>query len=494
MENLPLLKNIKLKTQLFIDGEFVDGVKGQKIPVLNPATEEVIAEVSEATEEDVEKAIRAAKRGFELWSKVSLDERTRLLNQLAQKLEDNLEEFVLIESLDNGKPLNDSREDLKDVVRQIRYYAGGVETVMGHTLTTTDEYTIQTRRVPFGVVGCIAQWNYPLQMCSWKIFPAIAAGNAVVLKPSEETPLTILKLATFLQELKFPPGVLNIVPGYGPIAGAYFSNSHQVNKMSFTGSAAVGRLVMKASAESNLKNVHLELGGKSPMVVFADADIDNALEWVIDGAFRNSAQNCSCGSRLFLEESIYDNFVKRLVDRTSKIKVGPYDEEGVLIGPLINAKQFKNCLNYIQSGKDENLELAFGGQKSKNFSKGYFVDPTIFINVSDSSKLAREEIFGPVLCVLKAFKTVDEVIERANDTTYGLASAVFTSDMNKAEYFIRKLEAGTVWVNYYNASPYNVAFGGMKQSGFGRDNGLEGLMECTTTKSVYYKFNFNFQK
>jgi acyl-CoA reductase-like NAD-dependent aldehyde dehydrogenase len=485
------MENLKINTKLFINGEWVDSKKNQKIKVINPATEEVLCEVHEATEEDMELAIQSARKALTEWSSVALCERTKLFMKLADKVEQEIDHFSLLESLDNGKPYIDSVEDMKEVIRCIRYYGGLIEGVFGHTYTTTDEYTIHSRRVPYGVVGCIAPWNYPLLMCIWKILPALAAGNTVVMKPSEETPLTILKFAQVFSEVEFPKGTLNVVVGYGAVAGDYLSKSKHVNKISFTGSTNVGRMIMKASADTNLKSVHLELGGKSPIVVFSDADIENAVEWVVDGAFRNTAQNCCCSSRIFVEDGIYDDFVKRLVERTKKIKVGKYNEEGVFIGPLINARQLKNALNYIKIGKeDEKLEIVTGGNRIGD--KGYFVEPTIFINVHDESRLAREEIFGPVLCVMKSFKSPNEALERANDTNYGLASGVFTKDMDKAEYFVRNIQAGTVWVNYYNITPYNVPFGGMKQSGFGRDNGIEAILEHTTTKSVYQRFNIKF--
>jgi aldehyde dehydrogenase (NAD+) len=477
-------------TNLFIDGEFVQGTKNQTIPVLNPATEEKICEISEATEEDVEKAIVSAEKGFQAWSKVSLDERNRIFNKLADAIEASLDEFSILESMDNGKPFLDAIEDIKEVIRVIRYYGGLADKITGDTYTTHDSYTIQSRRVPYGVVGCISPWNYPLLMAAWKIFPAIAAGNSVVLKPSEETPLTVLRLAKTLQEIEFPRGVLNIVPGYGSVAGAYLTKHPRVDKISFTGSTAVGRQVMKSSSESNLKNVHLELGGKSPVVILADCDLDSAVTWAIDGAFRNTSQNCCCGSRILVERRVYDEFVKKLVEKTKEIKYGAYHEEGIFMGPVVNKKQHTNILKFIDHGKDvEKLELAVGGNKVEK--KGYWIEPTIFTNVPDDSKLAREEIFGPVLCVLKPFDTLKEALERANDTTYGLASGVFTKDANKAEFFVRNIRSGTVWVNNYNMTSYNIPFGGMKQSGFGRDNGRDGLLEYTTMKAVYYYFDLS---
>ena len=333
-------------------------------------------------------------------------------------------------------------------------------------------------------------------MAAWKIFPAIAAGNAVVLKPSEETPLTALRLGQSIIEVGLPSGLINIVPGYGSDAGNTISTHPEINKVSFTGSTFVGRQILKSSSESNLKKVHLELGGKSPIVVFADSDIDNAVFWTVDGAFRNSAQNCCCSSRIYVEESVYDLFIKKLVEETKKVKVATSysstKDTSLVIGPLINSRQYNRCLEYIKIGKEEEkLAIVVGGGRPNELTKGYFVEPTIFINVPDDSKLAREEIFAPVLCVMKSFKTAKEALTRANDTIYGLAAGVFTKNMNVAEYFSRNLQAGTVWINFYNMTAYNVPFGGMKQSGFGRDNGETAVEEYSTTKAIYKKFDLN---
>lgn len=475
-------------TKLFIDGKFTHGVRNKTIPVYNPATEELICEISEATEEDVDLAVQAAEKGFIEWSKVSGDQKTNYFLKLADKLEANLNEFATLESIDNGKPLGDSLEDFLECIRQIRYSAGLVDCLHGKTYPTFDNRTVHTRRVPYGVVGCISPWNYPMMMGIWKIIPALVAGNSVVLKHSEETPLTLLKLGEIFQEINFPKGVINMIPGYGHSAGNRLTRHHSVQKISFTGSTSTGREIMKASADSNLKNVHLELGGKTPIVIFDDADLDNAVEWAIDGAFRNTGQNCTCGSRIFVQEGVYDKFLHKFLERTKQTKTGKYDEKGIFFGPLINQKQFDKCLDYIKHGVEvEKLNLLTGGKRQGN--KGYFIEATVFENVPDSSKLAKEEIFGPVVCVMKPFKTVEEAITRANNTPYGLASSVFSSDMNKIEMFTRQSNAGSIWVNLFNVNPYYAPFGGMKMSGFGRDNGLEGVLEFTTLKTVYNKFN-----
>jgi aldehyde dehydrogenase (NAD+) len=490
------MEKVKIKyTDLFINNEFLKGKKGTTICVINPSTEEKITEVSEATEEDIDLAVKAAEEGFKTWLNLPLDERVNFFNALADDIKKHLEEYSHLETLDNGKTYNDAIEDIKEVIRVIRYYAGFADKIFGQSLTTCDDLTISTRRVPYGIVGCIVPWNYPLLMAAWKIFPALAAGNAIVLKPSEETPLTAIRLGQSLIDVNFPKGVVNIVTGYGKTAGNAISHHNNINKIAFTGSTFVGRTIMKASADSNLKNVHLELGGKSPLIIFADCDIYQAVATTIDGAFRNTSQNCCCSSRIYVEESIYDTFVKKLLAETKKVKVGIFTQEmdkyPLAIGPLINKRQHDKCFEYIQIGKSEGLTLECGGNRPQGLEKGYFIEPTIFTNVPDTSRLAREEIFAPVLCIMKPFKTADEVLTRANDTTYGLAAGVFTANMNRAEYFVRNLQAGTIWVNCYNSTAYNVPFGGMKQSGFGRDNGSSAIDEYTTTKAVNWKNDFS---
>lgn len=492
LDKLPTHKGkyTTLETKLFINNEFVDSSSPNKIKVFNPSTEEEICEISQALEVDMDKAVDAAKNGFEAWSSVPIDRRARCFFTLADLLEKEKDEYAYIESLDNGKTYRDSLEDIDEVIKLIRYYGGWSDKITGSTYAPTDDWTIQTRRIPYGVVGLISPWNYPLMMCAWKLLPALAAGNSVVLKPSEETPLTILKLGNLIQKADFSAGLINILPGYGHIAGNHLSHHKGINRVSFTGSSATGRNVMKAAAESNLKGVHLELGGKSPMLVCSDADLDNAVFWVIDAAFRNSTQNCVAGTKIFVQEDIYEKFTKMLIEKTKEIKVGDAFNEENFIGPLINQKQFEKVMGYINHGiENEKLLLGCGGRRL--YDKGYFVEPTIFLNVPEESKLAKEEIFGPVFCVMKPFKTIHEAIERANDSDYGLGAGIFTSNSSAQELFVRKIQAGSVWVNNYNINPYYVPFGGLKQSGFGRDNAYEALLEYTTTKAVYYKHDFS---
>ena len=482
-------KLTNLNTQLFINNEYVDSSTNSMIKVINPSNESEICEISQAVESDIDRAVTCAKRGFETWSSTPLSKRAKCFFDLAELLDKEKEEYAYIESLDNGKPYKDSLEDIEEVSRYIRYYGGWCDKLTGSTFTPFDDWTIQTRRVPYGVVGLISPWNYPLMMCAWKLFPALAAGNSVVLKPSEETPLTILKLGNLIQKAEFPAGLINITPGYGRVAGNHLIHHKDISRVSFTGSGETGRKVLKASAESNLKGVHLELGGKSPILVCKDADLDNALFWVVDAAFRNSTQNCCAGTKIYVHEDIYEEFTKRLIEKTKNIKVGDAFDEDNFVGPLVNKNQFTRVMNYIDHGiNNEKLTLGCGGKRL--YEKGYFIEPTIFLNVPEDSKLAKEEIFGPVLCIMKPFKSIHEAIQRANDNDYGLGAGIFTSNSATQELFVRKIESGSVWVNNYNINPYYVPFGGMKQSGFGRDNGYEAILEYTTSKAVYYKHDF----
>jgi aldehyde dehydrogenase (NAD+) len=480
--------HVSLETRMFINNEFTNGIDNQTLSIINPATEEKICDINIATEKDIDLAVNSALHSTKSWEEMPVDERANLFFSLANKLEQNIREYSLIESLDNGKSILDSEEDVKETIRLIRYYGGWTDKILGSTYANSGDVTIHSRKVPYGIVGLISPWNYPLLMAAWKLFPALAAGNSCVLKCSEETPLTILKLCHLIKEVGFPKGVVNVLPGFGHIVGERLCRHEKVHKVSFTGSSIVGGKVVKASGESNLKKVHLELGGKSPIVICEDANIDEAVKWSIDAAFRNSSQNCSAGTRLFVQEKIYQDFLIKLTEETKKIKVGSFMGDDNFMGPLINRKQFEKVLNYIRIGRDqEMLNLLTGGKRM--YDRGFFVEPTIFSHVPDNSTLAIEEIFGPVLVVMTPFKNINEALLRSNDTKYGLGAGVFTNDMSKAEFFVRGFEAGSVWVNFYNFTPFNVPFGGMKLSGFGRDCAYEGLSEFLTTKSVYYKNN-----
>lgn len=478
----------------FINGEFISSTEEslETIVVTNPTTEEKICEFKEAGINEVNLAYESSVKAQILWEKIPLDEKVKLFMDLSNQIESKIPEFTILESLDNGKSFKESKEDILEVVRVLRFYGGFIDKITGNTFSSNDDFTTEARRIPYGVVACISPWNYPLLMAAWKFVPALCAGNAIILKPSEETPLTVLKFCEIFNELNFPKGLLNVVNGRGPTTGNLLTSHPKIAKVSFTGSTFAGRQIMKASSESNLKCMTLELGGKSPLIIFEDADLDNAINWVMNGAFFNSSQNCICASRVFVQESIYEKFTMMIKEKTNKLKVGTFDEENVDLGPLINKRQHERYFNYIEIAEKEKLELLCGGKNLKSkYPKGFFVDPTVFVNVPDDSRLSKEEIFAPILSVLTPFKSAKEALKRANDSPYGLSSGVFTKDMAKAEYFVRNLQSGSVHVNCYNLSPYNIPFGGMKQSGFGRDNGIEGIMQYTQLKSVFYYNDFS---
>ena len=475
------------QTKLLINNEFVSSQSGATFPTFNPATGDEITRVAEADAADVEKAVKAARNAFErgAWRKTSATERGRLLYKLADLLEKNADELARLETLDNGKPLAVARAgDVKLTIACYRYYAGWADKIQGKTIPINGNYFCYTRLEPVGVVGQIIPWNFPLLMQAWKLAPALAAGNTVVLKPAEQTPLTALRVGELIVEAGFPAGVVNILPGYGPTAGAAIANHMDVDKVAFTGSTEVGHLIMKAAASSNLKRVTLELGGKSPNIVFADADMNQAVEGSHFALFFNQGQCCCAGSRLFVEEKGYDEFVERSVARAKKRTVGdPFDPKTEQ-GPQVDNDQFEKVMSYIASGKREGAKLLCGGERVGD--RGYFIAPTIFGDVQDNMKIAEEEIFGPVLSIIK-FKDLDEVIDRANRTMYGLAAAVWTRDIAKAHAIANNVRAGTVWVNCYDVFDAAAPFGGFKQSGMGRELGEYGLQQYTEVKTVTVK-------
>lgn len=410
--------------------------------------------------------------------------RGRLLYRLADLIEANATEFANLESLDNGKPYDDSVFDVACSVDTFRYYAGWADKVGGRTIPGDGSFFTLTRKEPIGVVGQIIPWNYPLLMLSWKWGPALATGNTIVLKPAEQTPLTALLAASLVKEAGFPAGVVNVVTGYGPTAGAAIAEHPSIRKVAFTGSVEVGKIIQQASGKTNLKKVSLELGGKSPLVVFDDVDIDEAVEIAHNAIFANHGQNCCAGSRTFVQEGIYDEFVRRAAVLASKRKVGNPFEAGVQQGPQVDDEMYKKVLGYIEAGRKEGAKLETGGSKVGDV--GYFIQPTVFSNVTDGMKIAREEIFGPVQSIIK-FKTLDEVIERANATEYGLAAGVITKNINQALVFAQAVEAGSVWINCYDAVVPQAPFGGYKQSGTGRELGEEALELYLETKTISCK-------
>ncbi len=476
------------QTQLLINGEWCKSASGKTFESVNPATGDVIAQVAEADRPDVDKAVKAARAAFEpgsKWRKWPASRRGQLLNKLADLIEQNAEELARLESLDNGKPYNDAKAaDLPLTVACYRYYAGWTDKIHGKTIPINGPYFCYTSHEPVGVVGQIIPWNFPLLMQAWKLAPALACGNTVILKPAEQTPLTALRVGELIVEAGFPPGVVNILPGYGPTAGAAIAKHYDIDKVAFTGSTEVGKLVMEAAAQSNLKRVTLELGGKSPNIVFADADLDQAIEGAHFALFFNQGQCCCAGSRLFVEEKVYDQFVEKSVARAKKRKVGDPFAGDTEQGPQVDKDQFNKVMSYIDVGKKEGAKLLCGGGRAGE--RGFFVEPTVFADVQDDMKIAQEEIFGPVMSIIK-FKEVNEVIKRANQNMYGLAAAVWTRDIGKAHAIANGVRAGTVWVNCYDVFDAAAPFGGFKQSGIGRELGEYGLQQYTEVKTVTIK-------
>ena len=474
-------------TRLLINNQWVNSESGKTFPTINPATGEEIAQVAAADSADVDRAVRAARAAFEggPWRKISAAERGRLLNRLADLIERNADELALLESLDNGKPYQVAKAaDLPLTIACYRYFAGWADKVQGKTIPIAGDYFCYTRHEPVGVVGQIIPWNFPLLMQAWKLGPALATGNTVVMKPAEQTPLTALRVGELIVEAGFPEGVVNLLPGYSPTAGAAIANHMDVDKVAFTGSTEVGHLIMEASAKSNLKRVTLELGGKSPNIVFADADMDQAIEGSHFALFFNQGQCCCAGSRLFVEDKCYDEFVEKSVARAKARKVGDPFDASTEQGPQVDRAQFDKVLSYIDAGKREGASLLCGGGRWGD--RGYFVEPTVFADVEDHMKIAEEEIFGPVMSIIK-FKDMSDVIGRANRTMYGLAAAVWTRDIGKAHAIANGVRAGTVWVNCYDVFDAAAPFGGFKQSGIGRELGEYGLQQYTEVKTVTVK-------
>jgi len=475
--------------ELFINGKEQEAVSGQAIEVRNPARGELLTTVADAGPEDVDRAVQAARQSFEkkTWRGMKPSDRERILWNIADLLVKYRDEVAMLESLENGKTLREAiGGGVLAAADCFRYYAGWVRKIYGETIPVDGPFLNYTLREPVGVVGAIVPWNFPLQIAAWKIAPALACGCSVVLKPSEMTPLGALRLAEIAVEAGLPPGVLNVVTGYGWTAGDALARHLDVDKISFTGSTRTGRALLKASAESNLKRVSLELGGKSPNIVFPDADLEAALKGAFWGIFMNKGEICSAGSRLLVHADVHDEFVEKLSDRARKMKVGDPLDKATMMGAQISETQMNRILGYIQAGLEEGAQLRCGGERDTegDKAKGYFVKPTVFSEVTPQMKIAQEEIFGPVLAAIR-FRSPEEAVEIANGTMYGLASAVWTKDIRLAHRMAAEMKAGSVWVNTYNNFDSGSPFGGYKQSGFGRDLGVHALEQYTAVKSVW---------
>jgi aldehyde dehydrogenase (NAD+) len=482
----PVFKGkVNIQTGLFINGQFVDGSEKGTIEIINPTNGKPITTISEGTAADVDKAVEVAQHAFDtVWGlNCPGAERGKYLYRLAELMEKNADTYAAIEALDNGKTFNWAKNvDVPGSIGAIRYYAGWADKIHGNTIETTEDKVAYTRHEPLGVVGQIIPWNFPLLMLSWKLGPALACGNTIVLKPSEFTPLTALFTAQLINEAGFPPGVVNFVNGYGPTVGHAISHHMHIEKVAFTGSTLVGRKIMEAAAKTNLKDVTLELGGKSPNIIFDDCDIEQAVNWTVHGIFWNHGQACCAGSRIFVHEKIYDEFLRRFTEKTKTLKLGnPFDADAYQ-GPQVSQQQYDRIMSYITSGKEDGATVHLGGERFG--TEGYFIQPTIFTDTKPSMKIVQEEIFGPVGVVIK-FHDDEDIIKQANDTVYGLAAACFTKNIDRALKTANKLKAGTAWINCVNTLNPNVPFGGYKQSGIGRELGEYALQHYTATKAVH---------
>ncbi|MFJ7928566.1 aldehyde dehydrogenase family protein [Peribacillus sp. NPDC096448] len=479
---------LKGTKKLLINGELVEATSGKTFETLDPSNGKVLAVVSEAGPEDVDKAVKAARTAFDNgpWKKMSASERSRLIYKLADLMEEHKEALAQLDTLDNGKPIGETTNaDVPLAIEHFRYYAGWTTKIVGQTIPVAGNYFNYTRHEAVGVVGQIIPWNFPLLMAVWKLGAALATGCTIVLKPAEQTPLSALYLGQLALEAGFPPGVLNVIPGFGETAGSPLVDHPEVDKIAFTGSTSVGKMIMR-QASGTVKKISLELGGKSPNIILPDADMSKAIPGALMGIMFNQGQVCCAGSRLYIQKKSYDNVVADLVSHAKNIKQGAGLDPTTQIGPLVSSEQLERVGSYIEKGKSEGAEVVTGGNYGQG--EGYFVTPTIFAGVEDEMTIAKEEIFGPVVAAMP-FDDLDDVINRANNSEYGLAAGLWTQDVKKAHYVANELKAGTVWVNCYNAFDAASPFGGYKQSGIGREMGSYALDNYTEVKSVWINLN-----
>lgn len=483
-----LAESFQPETRCFIDGDFVDAIDGGKFEVINPATGKVIAEVSRGTQKDIDRAVKVARRTFKsgVWSRKSPRERMNVLYRYSQLLREHTQDLALMDTLSMGRPIKDTLADIPYAALNFQYFAETIDKLEGIVTNTAANVLHYILRQPLGVVGCIVPWNYPIPMATWKIAPALAAGNTVVLKPAEQSPLSALLLAQLFIEAGGPSGVLNVIPGFGEEAGKALALNMDVDVIGFTGSVEVGKLMMIYSGQSNLKRVTTECGGKTPQIILADTqNLDIAVTAAVSGIYANQGERCNAGSRLLVERKVHDEFVERFKEKTKSAFIpGDPLDINTTMGPLVTQQQQERVNQYIKIGEQEGAKIAYRSQLKDGLEKGFYVPPTLFTNVNNQMKIAQEEIFGPVAAVIP-FKDVDEAINIANDSIYGLAASIWTKDINTAHKFARDIEAGIVWVNSFGDGDMTQPWGGFKQSGFGRDQSFEALFDYTQTKSVW---------